>query len=80
MQPWQDGATVDNPGNPADPRVSNEAWVETVRLAESRGMPVKTRPAQNKRDHSLAREQNYQLTRRSFGMPAGYERIFKHEG
>lgn len=75
MQPWQNGATVDSAERAADPKISNEAWVETVRLAEQRGLSVSTRPARDRRDQLLARQQNYALSRRSYGMPTGYERI-----
>lgn len=59
----------------ADPKVANEAWIDTVRVAEARGMEVKTRPARTKKDFDLAKQQNLALSRRTFGMPAGYEQI-----
>jgi hypothetical protein len=61
----------------ADPQIANEAWIDTVRVAEARGIPVKTRPAQNRHDHAMAAQQQHALSRRSFGMPEGYDRIFR---
>lgn len=59
----------------ADPKVANEAWVDTLRVAESRGIAPLTRKAENPRDIAMMRAQNLALTRAYFGMPKGYERI-----
>lgn len=75
---WTDGATVDAPGM-ADPKVANEAWIDTVRVAEAKGLQTRTRPARTKRDYDLARRQNVALSRRMYGMPEGYERIFRRD-
>ena len=64
-------------GNMADPAAVKEFYLETVTPLARRGGLDKlpTVKAVNSQQRSVARNQNHWLTRRSFGMPAGYERI-----
>lgn len=59
----------------ADYHATKEYWVEVVRSAEDRGKEVPTRPAITSRDKRDAVEQRIAISRKSFGIPAGYERI-----
>ncbi len=62
---------------PADPGAVREFWLQTVRPAADRGRleTVPTVKGTSKRGRDVARTQNYHLTRRTFGMPDGYDRI-----
>jgi hypothetical protein len=62
---------------PADPGAVKELWLECMRAADSHGNLEKqpTRRARTPRERAQARTQNYWLTRRVMGMPAGYDRI-----
>lgn len=62
---------------PADPLKVRDFWLEVVRPAADRGKleKVPTVKGVSKRGRDIARTQNYHLTRKSIGMPEGYERI-----
>ena len=62
---------------PADPLKVRDFWLEVVRPAADRGKLEKmpTVKGVSKRGRDIARTQNYHLTRKSIGMPEGYERI-----
>ena len=63
---------------PADPQAVRDFWLQTVRPVADAGRLDKIRPAfkgVSPRGRDIARNQNHWLTRKSFGMPDGYERI-----
>lgn len=62
---------------PADPAALKEFYLETVTPLARRGGLDKlhTVRAVTSQQRSVAKNQNYWLTRRSFGMPDGYNRI-----
>lgn len=71
---------IPDTAKPADSYLSREAWVKTVKpLYQRRGdagldtLPI--RPAVTVRDREVAREQVRLVTRSSFAMPDGYDRI-----
>ena len=70
----------DTGSGPADPLKVRDFWLETVRPAADRGRLEKlpTVKGTSTRGRDIARTQNYHLTRKSFGMPPGYERIQWH--
>lgn len=51
----------------ADRLASRELWVKTVRSAEESGRPVQTVPARTAKDRHKAKEQNYFLSRKTYG-------------
>jgi hypothetical protein len=61
----------------ADPTAVKEFYLETVTpLARRNGLDkLPTVRAKNSQQRSVAKNQTYWLSRRSFGMPEGYERI-----
>lgn len=75
MQNWTDGAVAEGSEMPADPKAANEAWVDAVRIAEQRGYKQHYRKAATASDVLIMQDQNRLASRRSFGMPAGYDRI-----
>jgi hypothetical protein len=69
---------LENEGHgPADPAAVKEFYLQTVTPLARRGGLDKlhTVRATTNQQRSVAKNQNYWLTRRSFGMPDGYERI-----
>ncbi len=62
---------------PAHPDAVKDLWLDCMKAADSHGNLEKqpTRRARTPREREQARVQNYHLTRKSFGMPEGYERI-----
>ena len=62
---------------PADPDAARDAWLSMVKPAADLGKleKIPTRKARTRREKEQARKQNYWLTRSTFGMPEGYERI-----
>jgi hypothetical protein len=75
--PVQPGPHDDLVGKLPDPYLMREFWLETVQPVERRGKldSIKPLPVKTKKQKQTAIEQNYYLTKRSFGMPVGYERI-----
>lgn len=69
-----EGVTNDKPANPD---LMREAWLDIVKPVAMAGrldhIPAKV-PG-NLREKSQGRKQAHYLSRRSFGMPEGYERI-----
>jgi hypothetical protein len=61
----------------ADPYLMREAWLSIVAPVERAGRldHIKATPIVTKKDKHTAQVQNYHLTRKSFGMPQGYENI-----
>jgi hypothetical protein len=69
---------LENEGQgPADPAAVKEFYLQTVTPLARRNALDKlpTITARTSHQRSVAKNQNYWLTRRSFGMPEGYERI-----
>jgi hypothetical protein len=63
---------------PADPQKVKDFWLDVVRPVADSGRLDSIKPAfkgTSIRGRSIARAQNYWLTRRSYGMPDGYDRI-----
>lgn len=64
-------------GKPANPYLLKEAWLDIVKPVAMAGrldhIPAKV--PENLREKSQGRTQAYYLSRRSYGMPDGYERI-----
>lgn len=61
----------------ADPYLSKEAWVQTVTpLARRNGLDkLPTRKAVTAKDKDIAKKQSIAVSKRSFGMPDGYDKI-----
>ncbi len=61
----------------ADPYLMREAWLSIVAPVERAGRldHVKATKPVTKKDKHTAQVQNYHLTRKSYGMPQGYENI-----
>lgn len=60
----------------ADRKASRELWVQTVRGATEAGKTIKTVPAITAKDRHKAKEQNYWLSRKSYGgFGENYDRI-----
>ena len=70
------GEPEEGPG-PAHPDAVRDLWLECMKGAEKHGNleKQKTVLGTSKRGRDIARKQNYFLTRRVYGMPAGYDRI-----
>ncbi len=63
---------------PADPYLMRDFWLQVVQPVERQGRlnnAIKPIKARTKREKKTAIEQNYYLTKHSFGMPDGYDRI-----
>lgn len=62
---------------PADQDAVRDVWLSCMKPAMEHGTLEKqpTRRARTPREREQARTQNYWLTRRVVGMPAGYDRI-----
>jgi hypothetical protein len=63
---------------PADPQKVKDFWLDVVRPVADSGRLDTIKPAfkgTSIRGRSIARAQNYWITRKSFGMPDGYDRI-----
>ena len=68
---------ADDTYTPAHPDAVKDLWLSCMKPAQAHGTLEKqpTRRARTKRERDVARKQNYWLTRRVMGMPAGYDRI-----
>ncbi len=67
-------------GKQADPYLMREAWLHIVKPVALAGRLDKMeaqKPVTKKQQHT-AQVQNYYLTRKSYAMPDGYERIQWH--
>jgi hypothetical protein len=60
-----------------DKDLSREGWLDIVKPVEMAGRldKIPARKPVTKKDHDIARKQNYWLSRRSFGMPGSYDCI-----
>lgn len=67
----------DRVGKTPDPILCRDEWLRIVQPAERMGrldhIPAK-KPV-SKKEHDMAKKQNYWLSRRTFAMPDGYDRI-----
>lgn len=64
-----------------DKDLSREGWLDIVKPVDMAGRldHIPARKPVTKKDYDIAAKQNYWLSRRSHGMPVGYERIkWKH--
>lgn len=64
----------------AEPQAARDLWLECMKAADKHGRLEKqpTIRPRTKYEQQVARTQNYWLTRASFGMPHGYDRIQWH--
>lgn len=62
-------------GGLADEKAANEAWCQAVKIADQKGYKSHYRRAETQSDLAKMRDQQRLVSQRSFGMPAGYERI-----
>ncbi len=67
-------------GKQADPYLMREAWLHIVKPVALAGRldKIQAQRAETPRQKHVAQVQNYFLTRKSYSMPGGYDRIRWH--